>query len=137
MIDKEELEALIKEEGDFLPVEHEGYEGMCLRMVDGGGNINGFVKIPEGHKLHGIDCDDDTFPNLNVHGGITFSLNYNLKTKEKDEWWIGFDTSHNGDYMPYYTHFDGEEYRDMQYVEQEIINLINQLIEIEQKKNEK
>ena len=73
---------------------------------------NGYVIIPEGSKLHGKSYDEihDLIPNLEVHGGLTFSaLVGNLLIKPNIHWksvidnnndtdWIvGFDTSHYKD----------------------------------------
>lgn len=64
---------------------------------------NGYVLIPEGHELHGVDYNEI---DVDVHGGLTFS---ELVTEEMAErwgifspedigmWCIGFDTAHYGD----------------------------------------
>mgnify|MGYP000924493825 CR=1 FL=1 len=63
---------------------------------------NGYVVIPKGHPLYGIDYDDI---DLDVHYGITYS-NYASKEnweevtqeeRDNDCWIIGFDTIHLGD----------------------------------------
>lgn len=88
---------------------------------------NGYVAVPPEHPLWGISYMDDRFPNLNVHGGVTFTEPVLLgkhtstsKREVKDDyvgkrqpllqsaelldgevpgaWWlIGFDTCHCGD----------------------------------------
>ena len=53
------------------------------------GHINGYVKLPEGHKWLGLDYDD--IP-VEVHGGLTFGGSGSS--------FIGFDTAHAHDYWP-------------------------------------
>ena len=63
---------------------------------------NGYVAIPKGHPLHGIDYDKihDLIPDLTVNGGLTFSdnadnLNWDeLPEKSEGSWVVGFDTLH-------------------------------------------
>lgn len=50
-----------------------------------GSHLNGYVHIPAGHSLRGMDYME--IENIEVHGGLTFS--------EDD--WLGFDTAHYGD----------------------------------------
>lgn len=62
---------------------------------------NGYACIPPGHPLHGKDYDTvhDLMPDLEVHGGLTFSSSAN-EVKEwkpkglKNYWIVGFDTCH-------------------------------------------
>lgn len=64
---------------------------------------NGYVCLPEGHPLYGMDYDaiHDKLPELSVHYGLTFSeSSENLEWPEVPEgkWWIvGFDTAHYND----------------------------------------
>ena len=64
---------------------------------------NGYVIIPKGHALHGVDYDNVhvLIPHLEVHGGLTYSdAGKNLKDfsskhpTSEDAWVVGFDTSH-------------------------------------------
>lgn len=63
---------------------------------------NGYVTIPKGHPLHGMDYDKihDLIPQLRVNGGLTFSasgkyLKWNeLPKGSGNSWVVGFDTSH-------------------------------------------
>lgn len=50
-----------------------------------GSHLNGYVYIPEGNPLRGLDYTE--IEGIEIHGGLTFS--------EDD--WIGFDTVHYGD----------------------------------------
>ena len=51
---------------------------------------NGYVVIPKGHKLHGVDYNNI---GIIVHGGLTYSESNDVD----DTWIIGFDTCHCGD----------------------------------------
>jgi len=63
---------------------------------------NGYIIISKGHPLYGKDCDEiyNLMPELDVHGGLTFSKFANeldwpeLNKKDKNGWIIGFDTVH-------------------------------------------
>lgn len=73
-----------------------GYECLVLRH-DITWNLNGYVRIPEGHPFSKLCYDEihDKYE-IDVHGGLTFSGTL-LAEKTK---WIGFDTCHSGDYSP-------------------------------------
>ena len=101
---------------------------ILLKKINSGycGWGNGYVIMPKGHKLHGVDYNDI---NVEVHGGLTYS---ELITKQMLEeaggltsddlgcWIIGFDTCHAGDNKNNCT-------RD--YVESEARNLMRQVME--------
>lgn len=62
---------------------------------------NGYVLIPKGHKLHGVDYNNI---NVNVHGGLTFAKlakecvdYFNIEPEDIEGWLIGFDTAHSND----------------------------------------
>lgn len=72
---------------------------------------NGYVIIPEGHPLHGLDYD--SIP-VDVHGGLTWSCSgeefkelisagggteEELTEEDLKGWVVGFDTAHYGDSM--------------------------------------
>lgn len=61
---------------------------------DMGGWGQGYVRIIEGHPLYEIEYYDDNFNAPIVHGGITWSEWGLPNGKEKDYWYIGFDTQH-------------------------------------------
>lgn len=109
----------------------------CVMRLYQYGNLNGYVSVPESHKLYGIDYMSDLYNNIDyieVHGGITYSENY-LRCIDNDVfgklWWFGFDTAHAWDYIPQYdAPISGyKEYRDFEYVKNECINLAKQLNE--------
>ena len=73
--------------------------------IDSRGWGNGYVCIPEGHHMHGLDYDEiHRRYDIDVNGGLTFSesaancKNWELPDFVKDtDWVIGFDTAHWGD----------------------------------------
>lgn len=86
---------------------------------------NGYVVIPEGHKLHGEHYDKI---DVDVHGGLTYSDELTEDRRNKmfpdieDEhiggWVVGFDCAHFGDDL---------ETCPKSFVEQETENLKTQL----------
>lgn len=69
---------------------------------------NGYVCIPKGHPCHGLGYDEihSKYPDLEVHGGLTFAdpsneLDWPEIPKEckKGFWIVGFDTAHYQDSM--------------------------------------
>lgn len=58
---------------------------------------NGYVVIPAGHILHGVDYNNIE---VEVHGGLTFSDHADqldwpeIKVEDNGSWIIGFDTAH-------------------------------------------
>jgi hypothetical protein len=83
-------------------------------LKDSIGYANGYVAVPPGHRLHGLD-DDKANEYISIHGGLTFAeartdLNeetfrddiecINFERFEEipaDYWVFGFDTMHYGD----------------------------------------
>lgn len=55
------------------------------------GHRCGYVGIPEGHLLY--EKTEEELPNLNCHGGITFT-GYEKIGFSSDDWLIGFDCAH-------------------------------------------
>lgn len=88
---------------------------------------NGYIILPKGHKYHGKHYDN--IP-IKAHGGLTFaesaSLNMtnsywdytNIPLIRKDDWIIGFDTSHSG---------DNKHVQHERFVEDECKRIIKQL----------
>lgn len=69
------------------------HAGMACAIRHGAFGVPcGYVRVPEGHRLHGLDCEGcDEF--VRVHGGVTWSG----ALDEEDGWWIGFDMAHSDD----------------------------------------
>jgi hypothetical protein len=86
-----------------------------------GGHRCGYVRVPPGHPLHGKVYDS---PDVDVHGGLTFSEIEECKEHADGQgWWFGFDCAHAGDasYDPNMTAADceSEEGRARMRIEQE------------------
>ena len=67
---------------------------------------NGYVLIPQGHKLHSLSYDElNDFPQIDVNGGLTFSELVDkdwaeclgLPKSDIGMWCVGFDTAHYRD----------------------------------------
>lgn len=151
------------EEADVVEFEYLGYQGHIVRVVKRepfavkeayfGGHFCGYVKIPETHPLFRKkkECWD---ADLKCHGGITYSESH-------EEHWIGFDCGHSGDYVPTVEHMrrtdpehsqmreafplpEGFEnfslfnpvYRNIEYVMESCIDLIDSLINISVTENQ-
>lgn len=52
----------------------------------------GYVLVPEGHPLHGVDYYDCE---IDAYAGLTFSG----EMIDEDGWWLGFDMGHGFDVM--------------------------------------
>lgn len=111
--DKELLDGKNKE---FL---YKGYKGIIVQH-QAIGHLCGYVVIPEEHPLYRKRYDDI---DAEVHGGLTYS---GTGLISREEFCIGFDCAHAGDWVPMYG-INDETYRDLNYVENEIKNLIDQI----------
>lgn len=90
-----------------------------IRVIQGWGR--GYVVIPEGNVLHGLETID---LDIDVHGGVTWSASArntsNTPEWVKDtDWIIGFDTSHGG---------NNPKYHDREYVELQTNKLMIELL---------
>ncbi len=91
------------------------------------GHLCGYVSIPESHPA--FKKSDDQL-NYSVNGGLTFSK----LDIELNEWILGFDCAHGGDITPELYRQMGsmselETYKTWEYVENEINDLVDQLLE--------
>lgn len=77
----------------------------------------GYVRIPENHKLYGVDYND-LEDILSVHGGVTFAG----ALDGMDGFYVGFDCAHLG---------DTPEVQDEAYTLDECKRLVDQLIEVD------
>jgi hypothetical protein len=95
------------------PDRHEWrYKGLpcLLRRSPMSGGWCGYVAVPPGHPWHGRSWrDEDGGPDVEVHGGITFSqgcteggeICHVPEPGEPDDvWWLGFDCGHAFDVAP-------------------------------------
>lgn len=128
------------------------YKGFpCVVVMQALGFRTGYVGIPKGHKLYGVNYGD---VDIDCHGGLTYSSNHLVDQNDEDVWWIGFDTGHFMDGFDYdaalelfanypetikqiklmmeirdKTHLgDFEEPRSLEYVEYELQEIVEQII---------
>ena len=130
--------------------EETGYECYIRRNNMVGGILLGYVVLPEGHPLYDVDTLDAN-EILDVHGGIT--CHGKFPWLEDDKMYIGFDYGHVWDRTlfeflhllnQFYTKnnmpeipdvpwlSNEDQYRDINFVKSECINLAKQVKEIEQ-----
>lgn len=112
----------------YKVVERNTYRGMDYLIIEiRGEHNNGYVRIPEGHVLHGIPYDGLL---INCHGGLTFSGN---DLRGCEGWWIGFDCAHYNDLMlsevDKTDHFKEGTYKTPDFVRMECRSIIDQIID--------
>jgi hypothetical protein len=79
----------------------------CLMTRSLTGHLCGYVAVPPGHPLHGVDHDDPRLQCFVVHGGVNYAqacsrlvCHVPRPGEPDDVWWFGFDCMHGGDYVP-------------------------------------
>jgi hypothetical protein len=115
----------------------------CLAIRDMSiGTWKGFVGIDISHPFHAQDVPDLLNINaaieifLSVHGGICTSGALPAKYNEFNQnfWWIGIDTSHGGDFLPFLageTNIQGNQsYKDFKFIRTETNKLAKHLLRI-------
>lgn len=120
-----ELKDIIEKEGDKRIFYHRGIRCTILRPTSLK-NLCGYIDLVKEIPEYGKDYDSIS---LDCHGGLTYA------GKEGKFWRIGFDCGHSGDLMPYmlegvggiYFNMSNGIYRDMEYVESELISMVDQL----------
>ena len=123
---KPQYKEILEKEGNERLLEIDGYDCKILRVrMEYSGHLCGYVKIPETHQLYNLDYDEI---DVDVHGGLTYS------SEEKDGYWLGFDCAHYDDVTPcvvgsflYLDMFNEGTYKDMKYVEKELMRLVRQI----------
>ncbi len=130
-----ELQGLIAKEGKRKEFNYKGMHCIILRPHDEIIHLCGYVCLPKEHKLHGLYYDDIyKYVDIKVHGGLTYSeRGGNVVHQNKEDWVIGFDCAHLGDLAVLSSHYGithtvlKDTYRDMDFVEQELQNLVDQI----------
>ena len=84
----------------------------------------GYVGVPPEHPWHGKDYSDyANFPDIKVHGGITWASDElpgeDIIPLVGKYWWLGFDTNHSR---------DNQFNCDQTYCEQELESLYQQAV---------
>jgi hypothetical protein len=102
----------------------------AIRRNECRGHLCGYVGVPKTHPLHGVSYRE---PEVDVHGGLTYSEIKADARLPKGYWWFGFDCDHGGDLAPRavekYPALGNERdiYRDFAYVTKETERLAKQL----------
>lgn len=125
----------------------------CLIVRNHGGALCGYVGLPPGHPLHGLDYDEaHERADIDVHGGLTFADRCQKGDEDgwhichvpepgrpAEVWWLGFDCAHFGDISPRHEQDyrdagidktawgHSETYKDFGYVQAEVTRLAAQL----------
>ena len=83
----------------------------CLIVRGPMGALCGYVGVPKGHRLYGLDYDVEPMTDLDVHGGLTYAASCQQADADgichvpqpgrpADVWWFGFDCGHYMDVVP-------------------------------------
>lgn len=118
-MNKEELYTIIEKEGDYKEIFIKGIK-CTIKRHPSLGTLCGYVYLTKHFNEWGKYYDE---LDIIVHGGLTYS-------QQEDEYWvIGFDCAHSEDLVPNLDDktINNDTYRDMEYVENEIREIINQL----------
>jgi len=125
---------IIQHEPNYETFEYKEFYCVIMRMMFMGGQLNGYVRIPENHPYYDKDYTSDELENIECHGGLTFSGELEGETG----FFIGFDTAHYQDYMPFMQFalgqramelpYDQAVYKDINYVRNECRNIVDQLV---------
>lgn len=127
----------------------------CLIVRNRLGALCGYVGLPPGHRLHGVDYyDAEDAADLHVHGGLTFADRCQEGAEDgpgvchvpepgrpAEVWWLGFDCAHAGDLSPglqedlakagvdtsWRSGMFADVYRDFGYVQGQVTDLARQL----------
>ena len=105
------------------------YRGFACAIRRGRlGTLNGFVAVAHDHVTFG---GTDTDTNLDCHWGVTYQgwLGQS-KDIDKPVWYIGFDCSHACDYLRKMDIGEPSDYKDIDFVANEIKKLADQLYKI-------
>ena len=144
-MNEEELKEYIKKEGNIRVIAHKGIIGLILRprqliphlddcyCENSGIHLTGYALIPTdsrlGRKLIKMG-EGEVDKRVDVHGGITMFV------ERKGVLWIGFDTAHLGD-ISLLDDLEGHKnsdiswtYKTIDYVEEQLRGLIEQLLEV-------
>lgn len=129
-------------EPDKLQYEDPGTGLPALIKRNNAGALCGYVGVPAGHPWHGKHYDD---VDAAVHGGLTYSdgcqhgddpsrgiCHIPGEGESDNVWWLGFDCAHYLDVLPGmdaelrrlgFETERGHQYRDLDYVKNEIARL--------------
>lgn len=101
------------------------YKGYRYIILSLGTRPTAYIEIPKGHHLCGWDCDDI---DIDVHGGLTYA-DHNLMGIDSENWYIGWDYAHAGDYYGAYGFTRNDKKWTTKEIENECRRAINELID--------
>lgn len=104
---KEKIKPMIYQTERKMELLHtDKYKNYKYYILNLGTHPTAYIAIPKGHKLYEKDYNDIyNICDIDVHGGLTYSDN-KLMGISSDNWFIGWDYAHAGDYMGYYEDFN-------------------------------
>jgi len=144
-----DLEGKWNNEPDHLSIDNGEFHLVVSRNHSG--TLNGYVGVRVDNPLFQKGIDHSYLDFINVHGGLTFSGSGFISHEFKNtHWYFGFDTAHGGDLVPSIVAMRGmtekfsnplfallpspislkEEYRDLNYVTDNVNSLYEQLMSI-------
>ncbi len=91
-------EMVYKPNFDIEVLVKESFDGYDYLIVSYGTHPCAYVKIPKSHPLYGKNY---TEMDIACHGGPTFSGNLEIDSTDPDNFYVGWDYAHAGDYSGY------------------------------------
>lgn len=137
--------AKVEEEGNQKIFFYKGYKCLIKRTMDSG-HLCGYVGLDENSRFYEKNYEE-VYEKIKCHGGITFADFWDNLQDQK--YYLGFDCAHAFDLRPFvYTRYPQifkpdditalqETYKDMEYVEKEIQDVVDQIIQLEGEGEEK
>ena len=115
------------------------YKNYNYYVLNLGTHPTAYIEIPKENKLYRKSCDEiyKIGCDIDVHGGLTYSNNELMGVKSEN-WFIGWDYAHCGDYcgyeefMPESIRTYGKKWTTEEIIE-ECKNAIDQIIDFESK----
>jgi len=144
-----DMNMLWDEEPDLLDLDNGEYH-LVVRRMDLG-YLTGYVGVTNSHPLYGQDYGKTMVKELDVHGGITFTGEFDIEPFKEKYWYIGFDAAHLMDKVPYVEMTEieielpskimqilleakeNEEYRDFTYMVKQTDKIYRQLLEMKKR----
>lgn len=121
----------LTEPNDVLFMTDAGYPAQIRRNLTTL-TLCGYIYLPVGHPVHGLDYDDLSYEEIDVHGGWTYS------DSEGEAWCVGFDCNHYYDYAPGMAGLrdSRQDYRTIGFVTKELERTAKQFKEMEKANEE-